>query len=73
MAKGSHPYSAVGKNFLRYRMLRRLTQEKAAERIGISLKYYQALEAGSKAPAFDTLCRVKKVMECSWSQLLNGC
>jgi len=50
-----------------------LTQERAAEKAGISLKYWQALEAGSKAPTFSTLCRIRKVISASWEQLCKDC
>ncbi len=67
------PFKPAGRNLSALRLEKGLTQEKAAERIGISLKYYQALEAGIKAPSFTTLCRVRKIMDTSWERLLLGC
>jgi transcriptional regulator with XRE-family HTH domain len=66
------PFKAAGKNLSALRLQKGMTQEKAAERIGISLKYYQALEGGAKAPAFTTLCRLRRTMDASWDDLLRG-
>ncbi len=63
----------AGKNLAKLRKRRGFTQEKTAEKIGISLKYYQALEAGTKAPTFRTLCKVKGALGNSWDELLRGC
>jgi len=67
------PFKAAGKNLSALRSKKGLTQERAAERIGISLKYYQALEGGVKAPAFVTLCRIRRILDASWNDLLHGC
>ena len=67
------PFKTAGKNLSSLRLRKGLTQEKAAERIGISLKYYQSLEGGTKAPAFATLCRVRHTMDATWDELLGGC
>lgn len=67
------PFKAAGRNLSALRLRKGLTQEKAAEKIGISLKYYQALEGGTKAPAFATLCRLRRIMDASWDDLLRGC
>lgn len=37
-----------------------LTQEKTAEIFGISVRWYQILEAGKASPRFDLLCRMVK-------------
>jgi transcriptional regulator with XRE-family HTH domain len=58
----ARPFKIAGRNLVRIRHHRGLTQEKAAEKIGISLKYYQALEGGFKAPAFATLCKMRRVL-----------
>ena len=73
MATTRPSFKAAGKNLSSLRLRKGLTQEKAAERIGISLKYYQALEAGTKAPAFVTLCRLRRTMDATWDELLAGC
>jgi transcriptional regulator with XRE-family HTH domain len=67
------PFKIAGQTLSILRRRKKLTQEKAAERTGISLKYYQALEGGTKAPAFTTLCRLRQTMDASWDELLSGC
>jgi transcriptional regulator with XRE-family HTH domain len=67
------PFKAAGKNLAGLRIQKGLTQEKAAEKIGISLKYYQALEGGLKAPAFTTLCKVRRAVSATWDEFLRGC
>ncbi len=66
------PFKVAGKNLAKIRLAKNLTQEKAAEKIGISLKYYQALEGGIKAPAFITLSKIRQVLRVSWDELLRG-
>ena len=73
MPTSPRPFGTAGKNLARLRVQKGFTQEKAAEKIGISLKYYQALEGGLKAPAFTTLCKVRKTMGATWDEFLRGC
>lgn len=73
MANPVKPFKTAGKNLVRIRQQKGLTQEKAAEKMGISLKYYQALEGGIKAPAYLTLCKVRRALGASWDDLLRGC
>jgi transcriptional regulator with XRE-family HTH domain len=72
MAK-RQPYETLGKNIARQRAQLGLTQDRTSERIGISLKFFQALESGNKAPSFDTLSSVRRAFGCSWDDLLKGC
>jgi transcriptional regulator with XRE-family HTH domain len=67
------PFAALGKNLLAQRLENEMTQERLAEKIGISLKYYQALEGGFKAPAFTTLSRIRGALGTSWDDLLREC
>ncbi|SDT93199.1 Helix-turn-helix domain-containing protein [Verrucomicrobium sp. GAS474] len=69
----SAPYKHLGRNLKRLRTALKVTQEKAAEKVGVSLKYWQALEAGSKAPAFSTLSRIRKTLGTSWEELCRDC
>jgi transcriptional regulator with XRE-family HTH domain len=73
VATSRPPFKSAGRNLSEIRVRKGLTQEKAAELIGISLKYYQALEGGTKAPAFVTLCRLRRIMDATWDELLDGC
>jgi len=50
-----------------------LTQEQMAEKSGLSTRYWQSLEAGEYFPPLATLTRIKKISECSWEDLFDGC
>lgn len=50
----------------------RLSQEYVAEKTGISLRFYQALERGEKGVSLDTLMRLSKVLNISIDYLLLG-
>lgn len=60
-------------NRLRTRGGHFLTQEQLAEKVGVSLRYLQALEAGQNWPSLPTLSRFPKALQCSWDELLRGC
>lgn len=49
-----------------------LTQEETAERLNISLRYYQMLERGEKTGSVDILIAVSKLLGCSLDYLLIG-
>jgi transcriptional regulator with XRE-family HTH domain len=65
-------FRAAGKNLVKIRQQKGFTQEKTAEKMGISLKYYQMLEAGSRSPTFRTLCKMKRALSTTWDELLRG-
>jgi transcriptional regulator with XRE-family HTH domain len=65
-------YRRLGQNLYAQRVRADWTQEKLAERLKISWRYYQSLEAGSHAPSFDLLTRIVKTLGCSWDDLLQG-
>jgi DNA-binding XRE family transcriptional regulator len=67
------PYQHLGRNVSLARTEKKLTQEQAAEGAGVSLKYWQAIEGGAKAPAFATLRKIRKTLGCSWDRLCAGC
>lgn len=48
----------ISKKLLTLRGLLNLTQEQAAERVGVSMRYYQDLEAGKKWPSPTTLEKI---------------
>jgi transcriptional regulator with XRE-family HTH domain len=73
MAPPARPFKVAGRNLAKIRQQKGLTQEKAAERIGISLKYYQAVEGGFKAPTFLTLCKMRRALSASWEEFFRGC
>lgn len=72
-SKREGPYLKMGKNFASLRRERLMTQEMVSEKLGIGLKYWQALEAGDKAPSFAMLCNIRKGLGCDWNGLLEGC
>jgi transcriptional regulator with XRE-family HTH domain len=64
-------YHRFGQNLHVQRSKTKWTQEKLAERLKISWRYYQSLEAGTRAPSFELLLRIGKVLGCSWDELLQ--
>lgn len=49
-----------------------LTQEQAANEVGISLRFYQMLERGEKGPSLDTVLGLSRVFHVSVDYLLLG-
>jgi len=43
-----------------------------AEKLDISPRHYQKLEAATVTPTFGVLVRVKKVLRVNWDALLGG-
>jgi transcriptional regulator with XRE-family HTH domain len=70
-ARSTTRYHRFGQNLHAQRSKTKWTQEKLAERLKISWRYYQSLEAGSRAPSFELLLRIVKVLGCSWSDLMS--
>jgi len=61
----------LGKKLAQCRVGADLTQEKAAELAGITLRFYQDLEAGKKAPSYLTLRQLAGAYRIkSWDQLI---
>ena len=61
------------KNMKKYRAKRRLTQEQAAEKAGITGKYWQRLEMTSQVdlPSMNVLFKVAEALEVRPSRLLD--
>ena len=62
-----------GKNVARLRARRKLTQEKLAEKAGVSVRYLQSVEAGEYLPTLPTLARLKSALRSDWNELFGGC
>ena len=63
----------LGRNILRLREAKNVTQEQVAENAGVSWRYLQELEAGKGTnPALAVLCGLKTALGCSWDELLAG-
>jgi transcriptional regulator with XRE-family HTH domain len=54
-------------------MRRDLTQEGLAEKVGVSARYIQNVEAGENFPSLPTLVRLRAALRCSWEELFAGC
>ncbi len=62
-----------GRNVLRLRKRKGLTQEALAEKAGISVRYAQSIEAGEYWPALPTLLRLRKALGASWEDVFRNC
>jgi len=63
----------LGKNIASLRSRRKLTQEKLAEKVGVSARYIQSLEAGEYFSSLPTWVRLKIALRCDWEELFRGC
>ena len=63
----------LGKNVAALRARRKLTQEQLAEKVGVSARYIQSLEAGEYFPSLPTLVSLKLVLRCDWEEVFKGC
>ena len=62
-----------GENVAALRARRGLTQEQLAEKIGVSARYVQSLEAGEYFPSLPTLVKLKSVLRCGWDEIFASC
>jgi transcriptional regulator with XRE-family HTH domain len=62
-----------GRNFAKLRENAGLTQEKVAEKTGISARYVQSIEAGEYWPSLPLLTKLRGAVGGSWEELLRGC
>ena len=62
-----------GKNLKALRRRRKLTQEVVAEKIGISARTIQNLEAGYNFAELTVLVRLKAVLDCRWEEMFDRC
>ena len=60
------------RNLRRLRHREKMTQEMVAERLDITPRHYQKLEAASVTPTFGVLVRCKRVLRASWATLMDG-
>ena len=63
----------LGRNVARFRKDRAMTQESLAEKVGMSTRYFQSLEAGEYFPSLPKLVRLKTELSISWNELFGGC
>ena len=62
-----------GGNIAALRERKKLTQEQLAEKIGVSTRYVQSLEAGEYFPSLPKLVKLKSVLRCGWNEIFDGC
>lgn len=60
----------LGQNVARLRTTAGMTQEELAERVGLSARYLQSIEAGEYFPALPTLARLRKELGAKWDELM---
>ena len=58
-------------NVIRLRSEAGLTQEKVAEKIGISWRYFQSIEAGKRWPSIGVLVELRNSLSCEWADLFS--
>ena len=62
-----------GRNVAELRKSKGLTQEQAAEQLGVSARYFQSLEAGEYWPTLPKLLEMRIILGCAWDQLFASC
>jgi DNA-binding XRE family transcriptional regulator len=50
-----------------------LTQEKLAEKLGVSTRFLQSVEAWDYFPSLPTLARLRIALRWEWNELFAGC
>ena len=73
MNKGQEIKNILVKNMKQYREKQGLTQEEAAEKAGITSKYWQRLEMNSQAdlPSLPTLFQIAEVLKVPPAKMLD--
>ena len=61
----------IGKQIAKARRALGITQEEAAERIGITVEYYARLERGQSLPSLMTFAQISVALEVSAESLMN--
>ncbi len=61
-----------GSNIQKYRQLKELTQESAAEKCGLSTNYFRQIELGNKVPQLKTFLKIAEVLGVSTDLLFAG-
>jgi transcriptional regulator with XRE-family HTH domain len=55
---------------VRLRAKAKLTQEKLAEKVGLTARYIQQIEAGDNWPSLPKLAAIRESLKCSWEDLM---
>jgi transcriptional regulator with XRE-family HTH domain len=62
----------LGKNIARLRRAKGISQDALAERLSVTTRHMQKLEAGDHAPSLPLLVMLRSKLEASWDDLLTG-
>ena len=62
-------YAIMGKRIRAKRRALQLTQEKLAERAGLSFAFIGHIERGTRIPSFNTVCKIADALDCSLYEL----
>ena len=62
----------LGQNVARLRTRRNVTQEALAEKVNVSPRYMQSVEAGEYFLSLLTLVQLRAVPRCDWNELFRG-
>jgi transcriptional regulator with XRE-family HTH domain len=62
----------LGDNLRSYRKRANLTQEKLAEKVGLSVVFVSLLENGWRTASMDSLLRIAKALKVELSDLVRG-
>jgi len=62
----------IGKNLARLRKAAGVSQAKMAERLGISLRHFQRVESGERAPSIPLLTDLHKILRATWEEIFSG-
>ena len=60
-------------NVASLRARRGVTQERLAEKMSVSARYVQSLEAGEYFPSLPTLVKMRAALRCRWEELFEKC
>lgn len=66
-------YKTIGRNIRLARSKTGLTQEQAAEKLGISQLHFGRLERGERPASLEQIARIAKALEVTTFSLLHGC
>ena len=72
MKSAPTPQFLLGRNVVQLRTGAGWTQEKLAERAGVSGRYLQEIESGFANASLAILTQLRLALDCSWDELLGG-
>lgn len=61
----------LAKNIAQLRQRAHLTQEYVAEKVDVSVRYFQDIEAGVNCPSLQVLIGLRDTFDCTWDELFK--